>query len=403
MENPKLRNGVEAFPVVYQGKQMILLKDRFQYTDKTLLLSPEWAYILTLMDGSNTIRDIQADYMRRTGQLIYSDDLQRFFEKLDDCMFLENDKFIAFMASRVKQFFEDPVRHPKLSGTSYPKDPVELKKFLQSLSGEEVNAPDSGTLSKSYQKVVGIILPHIDLNLGGKLYARGYSKASEYIRPQTWIILGTSHEPLENCFALTFKDFETPLGVVSTDKSICEFIKNEVSFDILDGEFNHAYEHTIEFQTVFLKFCQPEAKIVPIICSFSEEDYRNRREIIEDVIKCLSAIVESHDVGIIASVDLAHIGIRYGDSFVPSRLDVQENLSADKEICEALVSLDLNKFERLLWRDHLRRRICGAGPLFVFGRVIPKDSQGELLELSYGFVDNQNSFVTFCTALFLKE
>ncbi len=405
MNNPKLRRGVEALPVVYQGKRMILLRDRLGYSDKTLLINPKWAYILVLMDGGNTIRDIQADYMRKTGELIYSDDLARFFNQLDECLFLENDRFIQFMARQVEEFLKNPIRQAKLAGSSYPEDPEELKSFLRGFFRDDrgvLNGKEK--LKKDGNRVVGIIVPHIDLNLGGSLYARGYSRSLDFKWPRTWIILGTSHEPLENFFALTCKDFETPLGIIETDKGLCSQIKDGVSFDILAEEYNHAHEHTIEFQTLFLKLLDPKVKIVPIICSFSEEDYEDEGRNIDEVIDVLRRAVFSDGAGIIASVDFAHIGPRYGDNFVPDRFVVQENLAADKRICKSLVSMDLQRFENLLWADHVKRRICGAAPLFVLGRVFQSERvNGELVGVEYGYVDDNSSFVTFCSAVFWKD
>ncbi len=405
MDNPKLRHGVEAIPVVYQGKRMILLRDRRGYSDKTLLVDPRWAYILALMDGVNTVRDIQADYMRKTGEFIYSDDLAEFFCQLDECMFLESDRFIQFMARHVEKFLKDPVRRAKLAGSSYPGSPEELKTFLKGFFEEKDGSVNNGEKhEKNSGRAVGIIVPHIDLSLGGSLYARGYSRSLDFEWPDTWIILGTSHEPLENFFTLTFKDFETPLGIVETDKSLCKLIKERVSFDILAEEYNHAHEHTIEFQTLFLKLLDSKTKIVPIICSFSREDYEGAGgSVIDEVIDVLRYAVFNEDAGVIASVDFAHIGPRYGDSFVPDRFVVQENIEADRKICESLLSMDLQVFERLLWMDHVRRRICGAPPLFVLGRVFQSEEvHGELVGTEYGYVDNNSSFVTFCSAVFWK-
>lgn len=403
MDKPKVRHGIEAIPVRYQGKQMILLRDRLGYSDRTLLVSPAWARVLALMDGTNSLRDIQAEIMRRTGELIYSDDIEKLVAQLDDCLFLENDSFFKKVTEAVESYLKDPVRRAVHAGLSYPEDPEELKRFLEGFftSGDHpIGLPETPV---KHKKVMGLVVPHIDLRLGGRLYAMGYKYAYESVYPDTWIVIGTSHEPVEHHIALTVKDFETPFGILACNREICKEIMTRLPFDITDGEFNHAREHTVEFQAIFIKMFQPNAKIVPLVCSFSEDELREERERLNSVIEVLRDILNQEKAAIIASVDFAHIGPRYGDNYIPDKRSIESNLQDDRAICEALAAGDIKRFETLLWRDHERRKICGAGPLYVLANSMPPGVRGSVLGVSHGVVDDQNSFVTFATVAFWRR
>ena len=83
-EYPKLRNGLEAHPIQHSGKQMFLLRDRIGYAAESLVLTPPVVSILANMNGSNSLRDLQADFMKQTGQLLYMEELQNLVRRERD-------------------------------------------------------------------------------------------------------------------------------------------------------------------------------------------------------------------------------------------------------------------------------------------------------------------------------
>ena len=73
-------------------------------------------------------------------------------------------------------------------------------------------------------KLLALVAPHIDLSVGGRVYSRAY----QILRgrsPKTVIILGTGHQMAQDLFALSGKDFETPLGVAECDRAWVEKLK----------------------------------------------------------------------------------------------------------------------------------------------------------------------------------
>jgi MEMO1 family protein len=403
LDFPKLRNGLQAVPVEQQGQRLILLRDRMGYAPDYLLIPMKLAALLIQMTGENSLRDLQAYYVRMTGNLLYMENLEAFVEKLDENLFLDNERFQRVVAREIKDFREDPVRRMQHGGISYPLDPPLLRSKLDSFFAALPRSGKEGCANG--KRLIGLMAPHIDLNAGGACFARAYHSALTTHSPTTWVILGTGHEPIENYYALTLKDFETPLGLVRCDQQYGRKLLEGSPRDLLAGEYNHRKEHTIEFQAVFLSHTQPLCRIVPLLCSFSLEEWESDRPYIDEVADLLRDLAREGDseVGFIASVDLAHIGPQYGDHFHPSTGTIREHLDADLELLESLGKCDAKKFMQIIGRGGNRRRICGMAPLYVLARIFEGSAEGELLEHTHAIVDNQNSFVTFASMAFYAK
>ncbi len=402
IEYPKIREGVEAIPFVYEGQQCILLKDQLGYSDRSLLLSPAIIPILIKMDGKNSIKDLQIHFMQTTGQFIMREKLEKLIIELEESLFLEGKKYEEVKRKQIEEFINSPIRKATYAGKSYPKDKEELKKMIDSFFDPAKGGPGKPSEVKGAKRIVGFVAPHIDLNLGGTTYAHGYKRLLEANLPQKWIILGTSHGFLENLFTMTYKDFETPFGILKTDKDLVSFIKSNLSFDVFEEEFSHRNEHTIEFQTIFFSYFWPDVKIIPILCHFDIKIEDEDKKKINEMIKILREVVLDKDVGIVASVDFAHVGPRYGDRFMPNQSVVDSNLDMDKLLLDLLAKPDGDRFLEILRNEDNRRKICGLAPLYIIAKVLEGIASGELADHSYGYVDNQNSFVTFASMVYYK-
>ena len=396
---PKLRDGLEAAAVEHEDQKMVLITDRLGFSEMPLIMSPLAASLLELMDGEHSLRDLQAHCMRATGQMVFMEDLQGVLHRLDESLFLDNENFRNVLGQRMAQFHDDPVRRMRFAGSGYPAEAPVLKAKLDSFFSPETGGPGLPFQAPPQRRLLGLVAPHIDINAGGPCFAHAYKALSESFAPDTWVILGTGHEPIEHHFALTAKDFETPLGLVRCDRELAEELVRRVPRGIRTSEYNHVREHSVEFQAVFLAHLQPKARIIPILCSFSLEDAEDDRDYIDEVARILGDLAQwgGRSVGFMASVDLAHIGPRYGDRFRPTRITVQEHLEADAGLLDLLVRCDSDGFMKNLLREHNRRRICGMGPLYVLARILSGKAQGELLHHTRAAVDQAGSFVTFAS------
>jgi len=127
---PKLRNGLEAVPVDHQGRRFVVLRDCLGYARDSLLIPVPLAALLNLMNGANSLRELQAHYVRVTGELLFMEDLRDFISKLDESLFLESEHFLELVTRERDKFHQDPLRRMQFGGKSYPLEPPLLRSQL---------------------------------------------------------------------------------------------------------------------------------------------------------------------------------------------------------------------------------------------------------------------------------
>lgn len=403
-DQPKLRDGLEAHPVEVEGKRMILIQDGLGFSEIPMIVSPAAVELLIQMDGTRSLRDIQANLMRRMGELLPMEDLIGIVGKLDDNLFLENDRFHRFTKQEIGRFRDSPSRPAFHAGKSYPAELEALRAELASFFDPEQGGPGFPDPQKAVRPLSGLIAPHIDLRSGGPCFAAAYKASAEALTPPAWIVLGTGHQVLENMFALAPKDFETPLGLVRHDREACETLLKRAPRDMRRSEYNHLREHSVEFQAVFLAHIHPEARIVPLLCSFSVEEWKAERAYIDEMAALLRDLrSDGAPLGIIASVDLAHVGPRYGDDFRPDAATLHEHVTADRVLLDRLEECDAEGFMEVLAAEGNRRRVCGMAPLYVLAKVLQGNARGVVLRHSSATVDDQDSFVTYASLAFYPD
>ena len=402
---PKLRNRLEAIPIRRGREVYIALRDLEGLNPETLVLSPQAYFLVTLMDGSNSVVDLQAAYMRRFGDILFRENLDGLLQTLDTHFFLENENSRNRLRQLITEFTNQPTRPAYHAGLSYESNGNDLRLQLKSFFDPEDGGPGEPNPIEPRETVVGLIAPHIDLRSGGSCFAYAHKALVEANAVHTCVVLGTGHEPLPHYFALCDKDFETPLGFVPVNREFIGELSSRCKLDLFADEFAHRREHTIEFQTLFLRLLLPEIQIVPILCSFGVEELEQRTEEVQHVLQALKETMDDyrHPVCLLASIDLAHIGPRYGDSFRPHAGTVREHNEADHRLLQIVANGDAETFATTLISEGNRRRICGLPPLYTMLRILERRAVGKLLRYEYTKVDNEGSFVTFASMAFYKN
>ena len=79
---PELCSSLQAGAQV-SGRQMIAIQDPFHFSEAPMVVSPDAFFIISLFDGNHSILDIQEQYTRRYGSILFSDRVRDIIEKLD--------------------------------------------------------------------------------------------------------------------------------------------------------------------------------------------------------------------------------------------------------------------------------------------------------------------------------
>ena len=408
-EYPRLRF-LEAFPAKLQGQQVLCLRDPLHYTDAVVSVPTQTAAILDLFDGTHSLLDIQEVFARRFGVLLFREQLLEVIRSLDDHLLLDSERFASHRTSMEEEFRRAIDRPARLAGASYPADPEALRATLDSYFDAE-GGPRAAPPSRQAARLAGLIVPHIDFARGGRCYAWGYRELAGALPVDRWVILGTVHVPIARPFALTRKDFGTPLGPAEVDRDFTEALLLRTGERYLEDEFSHRGEHSIEFQCVFLRHLVPAdrpVRIVPILCgSFHRfvEECRSPgpRGEVGEFIDALGEVLRAQGgrTVVVASADLAHLGPQFGDPrpLTPGALRKVE--TADREMLSSAESGDAEAFFRAVARDGDQRRICGLPPVYSALRALG-GAEGRLLR--YDQWPDPNGTVTFAAlALYAPE
>jgi AmmeMemoRadiSam system protein B len=400
---PPLRRDLDFFPVQLQDKPYIFIRDHLGLVQEGKAVEIPLYQFMVLLDGKMTLRDLQMALMRqRGGMLVSSDEVKSILAHLDECFLLESEKFKKAKEAVVAEFVSKTVRPSSHSGRAYPADPRELKRKLDEILALQ---PD---FQKPEGKLLALVAPHIDLSVGGRVYSRAYQILRDQ-SPKTVILLGTGHQMTQDLFALSGKDFETPLGVAECDRASVEKLKAAGGGVVAKNDFAHRAEHSIEFQVLFLQHILPKDSftIVPVLCgnlqmTLSEYSRRAYREKADAFLEALREALEHHgeETLLVAGVDFSHIGPKFGHDMPAQYLKGQSEVH-DRALLKHLASLDADSFWEESRKVKDQYNVCGFAALAGLLEVLPA-CQGHVLGYEMWHEETTRSAVSFSALAFVK-
>jgi len=253
-----------------------------------------------------------------------------------------------------------------------------------------------------------LIAPHIDLRLGADVHGGAHRALAGAPRPERVVVLGVCHAASDRRVIACRKDFATPLGTLQHDAAFLDALESR-SGDCFDADqMAHQAEHSVEFQALWIARHWPENPplIVPLLIGSFHDLIEEARSPADDteidrfVNALRDTITESHgQTLVIASVDLAHRGPRYGDAAGLDEDAESEQENADRVLLDHIVKGDSEGFFQDIARDRNARNVCGVAPIYITLRL--DESPGELLSYGQGRIDPETgSLVTYTAVAF---
>jgi len=188
MEHPKLRN-LEFFPVREGEAQSVGLRDPQGISDGILFLPPNIFYLVQFLDGAHTRNQIAGEYLKRFGELLMPNWVDKFLADLDEKLFLEGERFDAARTRMVDAYCAEPVRPAVFAGKSYEADPVKLKAQLNGFFSSD-EGPGSAPSENAGKALKAIVAPHVEFNQAGPIYAWAYKEVREAKTPDVFVGAG---------------------------------------------------------------------------------------------------------------------------------------------------------------------------------------------------------------------
>ncbi len=399
---PRLREDLEVIPTTDDGKDVFVLRDPSGYSSEMIVLRPEAWALLSLFSGTKSVDDLVSEIQKAVNAEIDGGQILEIAKALDKYLFLDNKRFHKIRLQQDEAYRQETVRRAAHAGASYPEDAEELTGFFRELFEADSFEPLQGEL-------LGVIAPHIDLQIGAEVYVPAFKQlqAAEF---DSIVILGTSHYSSEDLFLMTDKDFETPLGVISTDREFVSCLRDNSDGVFTQRDVAHRQEHSIEFPVLFLQhlFGNTGKKIIPILCSSFEHFMLEDADAeIEDrytaFLRAFRNTVQQtgRRVIFVLSVDWSHVGRKFGDDE-----DAAEILSvvqeADHLHFEALEACDYNRFRELLKESDNNSKIDGFSCITAFFDLQVPDT-GKLLDYRQWHEVERQSAVSFASMAFFRN
>ena len=407
MVYPKLI-AVDTFPVEEDGRKMYCIKDPQNSDIAPLVVSELALYIMTFFDGNNSIDSVISTLKEKYGKEIEKADLDSLVKMLDNSLLLENENYINHQQLIENNFFNSDTRKAYLSGLSYPESKEKLNNLLDDFFEK---AGDILPLKNENEILRGLVSPHIDFTRGGTSYAVAYREIINKSNADTYLIFGTTHYAQnDNPFILTRKPFSTPLGTIDTDTDFLDRIEDKCKWDLYEGEIFHRTEHSIEFQVVFLQHILKEKnfKIIPVLCNSFHQFIGNGSSPFEDkkistFLTELKKIIDSYgdSVVVIAGVDLAHVGPKFGDKDQVDEKTLSWIRNRDAISLEYTEKIDAEGFYRSVEEEKDKRKICGLSSIYSMLKVTDA-SYGTILDYDNALEEDTGSVVTFASAGYYK-
>ncbi|MEK7729007.1 MAG: AmmeMemoRadiSam system protein B [candidate division KSB1 bacterium] len=408
---PKLRF-LEAVPLEDEQEQHFALRDPSGIAEEVLVVSGEALFLMQFFDGKHALLDMRAEYQRAFGAFLPEERLHKLVAQLEHMHFLEGASFQEYKRNLEKGVLAQTTRRAAHAGSSYPLEPQALRAQLEQFyinSGGAINGGPNQTNARNGARVLGLIAPHIDLRVGGTCYTHAYRALAKSAPADVFVILGTGHSGLYNCYSCLPQDFETPLGLVKHDAEFIRELAQQHPFELFAEPLPHRSEHTIEFQTIYLQHLlggKQSFTIVPILCSYAyvmmtDERCKRERKIIEAFVEalrkaCAQQTARGRKVCVIASVDFSHVGPRYGEAETPDAAFLNQVRAADFELIDAITKVDAERFVANAARIEDRYRVCGFAPMHTLLAATTAKS-GKLLQYEQGRVDDHKSVVSYAS------
>lgn len=370
-----------------------MLRDTQGVTSSHVVLPIELVPIVELFNGQLTCEQIAREASRAVGEVVPVELVVKLARELEEALFVDGQPYRRERARIEHEFASADVREASHAGGAYHDDPNELAEYIDAKclgiparrEGKGMNGRAKAHANGS-GRLVGLVAPHIDPWRGARCYGAAYNALAAALPADadTFILLGTSHAPMREPFALCRKAFATPLGPMEADLESIDALAAASDFDTYADQFNHKREHSLEFQAVFLRHLlgKKKARIVPILAGLGEQQVSGRSPkgsaAIGRFYDALRRIIDKRRAVVIAGADLAHVGPRFGDA---RPLDGAERSGLDAVDHDSLAHaerVDAEGFWKHVASDLEQRRVCGLAPIYSLLRTIDPSAKGRI-------------------------
>jgi AmmeMemoRadiSam system protein B len=399
-----------------EGETVVVIEDPEGLAPKPAALSM-WAYALaSLFDGRRNARQAVEAFAEKFKQPVPIEHALDLQLELDKALFLYSTRFEKVLKRQIRSYLDEDQRAPSHAGTAYPSDPDALVEtvnaFFTSPDGPGA-LPDPATAAPPVDTVRAMMLPHVDLRVGGATYAHGYAELLKKCQADLFIILGVAHQaPADALYYVSRKNFATPLGIAKTERGIAERLQKAAETEVALAELAHRLEFSVEFQVVMLSALMQRYKrdfeIVPVVCGSadlfigSDADPFNSDAFTYFVDALRNELEKSKRKWcVLSSVDLTHVGPEFGNSAMMTERLLPPVRRGDERFLTPVQQLDASAAYAEIVRTQNARHIDGVMPVLTMLEACKGTlKSGRLLHYDQMLKEGTHSAVSYASMVF---
>ncbi|MEO0203021.1 MAG: AmmeMemoRadiSam system protein B [candidate division WOR-3 bacterium] len=359
---------------VEEFRDGFIVRDPFGFFED-LFFTPQALYLIGLFDGKRTIDDIKNEFFKATGIILSDREIIEFIKQMDNYYLFYNDRFINRVEEERKK-----ILNLEYKSISLVEDITRIKNFIK-----------QNIVDETEDNIIALIVPHIDLKIAMDTYLKTYSKIKNSKR-KIFFIFGVAHSIHITPFSVFPKNYFTD-RVVKFHSEIINYMRNLFGYDIHFDVISYKNEHSVEFPIIFLDSIFDNFYVIPSIVAYAKD--KNELKIIsERIYKAIERYKE--DIILISSVDLSHVGKKFGDKvyYEPNEVDLK--------YIDMLLKLENDKAFDFLEKYQNQTRIDGQFTNYVFLEVLKYFNvrEGKLIEYKNYYEPLTSSGVSYCSIIF---
>jgi len=227
-------------------------------------------------------------------------------------------------------------REPAVAGMFYPGDAQRLRTEVLDLLAQ--------ASPKALKKPRFLIVPHAGYSYSGQVAAEAFIEIEDYDYQRIYLLGPSHHYYFTGMVGSDYRSWSTPLGEMEAQPPGLEGLE-------INNRF-HQPEHSLEVQLPFLQILQPQAQIIPLLCSGGLPEAK-------DLAQRLAG--EEEDILMVISSDFNHVGPRFG--YLPKEHGFETGAALDQKIIEVIEGGEIAAFRSII--TQYNATVCGALPILV--------------------------------------
>lgn len=339
-----------------------------------MILNKESFLLLSLIDGEEKIDNIKSKFLRNTGIILSDAEIINFIKEMERNYIFLDENFYKKIEEEKRKIEEAPFKEINVRF-----DPEIIKKEIEKMN------------FKNGKDLKGIIVPHIDINVALDTYLKSYAFLKD-LNKKIFLIFGVPHFYSESVFSVFKKNYKVKEKIIKIEERIIENLKNNFGSEVFNDVIAFKNEHSIEFPVIFLSIIKEDFYIIPSLVSRGNRE--ELKKIAEGIFNSIKNFVD--DVFLISSIDLSHVGKKFGDE------DIFDTTQIDLKYIEYLKNMENEEAFKFLEENNNFTKIDGVYTNFLFLEILKLlgVKKGELIDYKIYHEEATSSIVSYASIIF---